>query len=104
MTECIRIRSPSITSSSQIESEGTRERASSSPPKKLTLATAYSIRPFRKSTNEIIKQFQIPGKGDNETLEIVNLLEYIRAATDVIDGHEPENRGARARKNQELFY
>jgi hypothetical protein len=39
------------------------------------------------------KQFRIPGKGDNETLEIVIPLEETWAAVDAVDGHVPENGG-----------
>jgi hypothetical protein len=43
------------------------------------------------SLNEIKKQCQIPGKGQNETLEIVNPLNDAWIAVDAVDGHVPEN-------------
>jgi hypothetical protein len=36
---------------------------------------------------------EVPGKGQNETLEIVNPLEHTTTATDAVDGHVPENGG-----------
>jgi hypothetical protein len=45
------------------------------------------------SSNEGIKQFQIAGKGRNETLEIVHSLEHTTAATEAFDVHVPENGG-----------
>jgi hypothetical protein len=39
------------------------------------------------------KQFRIPRKGENETLEIVIPLEETWAAVDAVDGHVPENGG-----------
>ena len=65
----------------------------SAPEKKLTVAATKSNRPFRRSSNEIIKQFQILAKGHNETYEIVNPMKHTRTATDVIGGHVPENGG-----------
>jgi hypothetical protein len=38
-------------------------------------------------------ELQIPGKGRNVTLKIVNLLEHMMAATDVSDGHVSGNGG-----------
>jgi hypothetical protein len=49
------------------------------------------------SSNDIIKQIQIPGKGQNETLENVIPLQYTRAANDDSRDHVPENSGARAK-------
>jgi hypothetical protein len=43
--------------------------------------------------NEGRKQFQIPGKGQNETLEIFNLVEHTTAATEAVDVHVPGNGG-----------
>jgi hypothetical protein len=43
------------------------------------------------SSNDIKKQSQIPGKGHNETLEIVNPLEHMLAAKNVIKDHVPGN-------------
>jgi hypothetical protein len=65
----------------------------SAPKKKLKLLTTKSVRPFRKSSNEIKKQFQILAKGHNVNYEIVNPMNHTRAATDVISGHVPENDG-----------
>jgi hypothetical protein len=45
------------------------------------------------SLNEIEKERQIPGKGHNETLEIVNPLNDTWIAVDAVDGHVPENGG-----------
>jgi hypothetical protein len=45
------------------------------------------------SLNEGIKQSQIPGKGQNETLEIVHPLEHTTAATEAADVHAPGNGG-----------
>jgi hypothetical protein len=45
------------------------------------------------SLNEIKKECQIPGKGHNETYEIVNPMEHMQTASDVIQGHVPENGG-----------
>jgi hypothetical protein len=42
---------------------------------------------------EIQKQIQIPGKGHNETLEIVNPLKHMRAVAVIVQGHVPENGG-----------
>jgi hypothetical protein len=39
------------------------------------------------------KQIQIPGKGHNEILEIVNLMKHTTPATDSVDGHVPGNGG-----------
>jgi hypothetical protein len=39
------------------------------------------------------KESQISGKGQNETLEIVNPLKHTTASTDAVDGHVPENGG-----------
>jgi hypothetical protein len=36
---------------------------------------------------------QLPGKGDNETLEIVNPVKHTTTATDAVDGHVPGNGG-----------
>jgi hypothetical protein len=36
---------------------------------------------------------EMPGKGHNETFEIVNLLEHTTTATDAVDGHVPGNGG-----------
>jgi hypothetical protein len=43
--------------------------------------------------NGIKKEWQIPGKGQNETLEIVNSLEHTMAVTKAADGHVPGNGG-----------
>jgi hypothetical protein len=40
-------------------------------------------------------EFEIPGKGRNETLEIVDMLEDERCVTAVSGSHVPENGGAR---------
>jgi hypothetical protein len=45
------------------------------------------------SPNDIKKQFQIPGKGQNELFEIVNPVEHTFAATNDFDGHASENGG-----------
>jgi hypothetical protein len=45
------------------------------------------------SLNGIVKERQIPGKGNNETLEIVNPMEYTTVVTEAADGHVPENGG-----------
>jgi hypothetical protein len=45
------------------------------------------------SLNEIKKELQNPGKGDNAMLEIVNPLEHTRIANEDFDGHMPENGG-----------
>jgi hypothetical protein len=45
------------------------------------------------SLNEIGKECQIPGKGHNETYEIVNPMEHMQTVSDVIQGHVPENGG-----------
>jgi hypothetical protein len=45
------------------------------------------------SSKERGKEIQIPGKGHNETLEIVNPLKHMTAATDAVDGHVPKNGG-----------
>jgi hypothetical protein len=45
------------------------------------------------SLNHIIKNIAIAGKGQNETLEIVNPVKHTKSATDAIDGHVPENGG-----------
>jgi hypothetical protein len=39
------------------------------------------------------KEFQIVPKGHNETLEIVNSMEYTMTATDDVDEHVSENGG-----------
>jgi hypothetical protein len=65
----------------------------SAPEKKSTLITTKSVSPFRKSSNQFIKEIQIVAKGHNETYEIVNPLKYTTAATDVIGGHVSENGG-----------
>jgi hypothetical protein len=65
----------------------------SAPKQTLKPVTTKSVRSFRKSSNEIIKQFQIVAKGHNVTYEIVDLLNHKRAATNVISGHVPENDG-----------
>jgi hypothetical protein len=45
------------------------------------------------SLNEEIKQYQIAGKGQNETLEIFNPMERTKSATDDTGDHVPENGG-----------
>jgi hypothetical protein len=45
------------------------------------------------SLNAREKSMQNSGKGQNETLEIVNPLENTRAATTSVDGHVPKNGG-----------
>jgi hypothetical protein len=55
------------------------------------------------SLNEIIKQYQIPGKGQNETLEIVNPAKRTTAATDAVDGHVPENGGTCVKQQVDTF-
>jgi hypothetical protein len=45
------------------------------------------------SLNEIKKEFQIAGKGHNEILEIVDLLEEQRIVTAVTGAHVSENGG-----------
>jgi hypothetical protein len=45
------------------------------------------------SPNEIKKAMQIPGKGNNETLEFINPLEHMTVATTAVQSHVPENRG-----------
>jgi hypothetical protein len=45
------------------------------------------------SSNGIIKQIHIAGKGHNETLEIAITLKNTRAAHNVIQDHVPENGG-----------
>jgi hypothetical protein len=46
-----------------------------------------------KLNREKLNQRQNPGKGNNETLEIVNPVEHTRVANDVINPHAPENGG-----------
>jgi hypothetical protein len=48
---------------------------------------------LRTSPKDIKKQFQIPGKGQNELFEIVNPMEHTFAATNDFDGHASENGG-----------
>jgi hypothetical protein len=43
--------------------------------------------------NGIKKEFQIAGKGQNETLEIAILMKHTCAATNSVDSHAPENGG-----------
>jgi hypothetical protein len=43
------------------------------------------------SLKEIQKQIQIPGKGQNETLEIANPVEHTWPVTVTVQGHVPEN-------------
>jgi hypothetical protein len=45
------------------------------------------------SLKEGIKQSQMAGKGHNETLEIVNVVEHTTTATEVADIHVPGNGG-----------
>jgi hypothetical protein len=45
------------------------------------------------SLNTIKKYLQIPAKGDNETLKIVNPMKHMTAANAVIEEHVPENGG-----------
>jgi hypothetical protein len=86
----------------------TRENVQdSAPEKRLILVGTKSISPFRKSSNEIKKQFQILAKGHNVTYEIVISVEHTRAAKNVIHDHVSENRGAREvanRKNWILLH
>jgi hypothetical protein len=49
--------------------------------------------PFRKSSNEREKQFQILAKGHNETDEIVIPMEYARFLTGSVGEHVSENGG-----------
>jgi hypothetical protein len=64
-------------------------------PKRLRLVDTKSISRFRKSSNEIKKQFQILAKGHNATLEFVISVEDTKVAKNVIKDHVSENRGAR---------
>jgi hypothetical protein len=59
------------------------------------LVDAKSISIFRKSSNEIKKQFPILAKGHNVTYEFVNAVEHTKVAKNVIKDHVSENRGAR---------
>jgi hypothetical protein len=43
--------------------------------------------------NEIKKEVHFPGKGQNETLEIVIPVELTTAATESVKSHVPENGG-----------
>jgi hypothetical protein len=45
------------------------------------------------SLNGIKKEWQIPGKGQNETLEIVNPVEHTKTANVIIRSHMSENAG-----------
>jgi hypothetical protein len=48
---------------------------------------------LRVSLIDIKKEFQMAGKGDNETLEIVNPLEHTQSIKTVTGTHVPENGG-----------
>jgi hypothetical protein len=70
----------------------TRENVQdSAPEKRLMLVDTKSISSFRKSSNEIKKQFQILAKGHNVTYEIINRLEHMRDANEAVESHVPEN-------------
>jgi hypothetical protein len=45
------------------------------------------------SLNEIKKEFQLAGKGQNTNFEIVIPLAHMRFLTENVDGHVPENGG-----------
>jgi hypothetical protein len=59
----------------------------------IRLVATKSISPSRKSSNGIIKAFQIVAKGHNETYEIANPVEHTTAAKDVKGEHVSENGG-----------
>jgi hypothetical protein len=65
----------------------------SASEKKLILVDTKLIGPFRKSSNEIIKQFQIVAKGHNVTYYVINPLKHTISAIDDTDGHVSENGG-----------
>jgi hypothetical protein len=45
------------------------------------------------SSNEIKKEVQIAGKGQNVIFEIAILMKHTTAATNSVDSHAPENGG-----------
>jgi hypothetical protein len=68
-----------------------------SPPNESYLWVSLIAIELNNNTNSI------PGKGHNETLEIVNSVEHTRAANGVIRGHVPENGGTCCSLSQLAF-